>query len=108
MKEKPTCEQCKLTWEALKKKPDCTKCLPAILPGNEAILSVYNAVQGQVITAGMSGIVIGLNHSAVWKYMEKYEMENQLEIFEKVTKLFHHFLSEDATMRKLTAKRPKK
>jgi len=66
---------------------------------------VYRAVQSQVRTAGMSGVVIGLDHNAVWTYMEKHGIENQLEIFEKVVNLFHHFLVEDATMRKLDAKR---
>ena len=110
MKEKPSCEQCKLTWKALGKGPDCEKCLPRILPGNEEVLSVYNAVQSQVRTAGMSGITIGLDHNAVWMYMDKYGIGNQLEIFEKVTRLFQHFLSEEATMRKLTtkAKRPRR
>lgn len=72
------------------------------MPGNEDILNVYTAVRSQVRTAGMDGTVIDLDHNAMWTYMEKYGIENQLDVFEKVIGLFHHFLAEDATTKKLT------
>lgn len=38
------------------------------------------------------GEVVDINHIAVWKYIEEYEIENRKDCFNKVNKVFHSVL----------------
>jgi len=59
---------------------------------NDDVLKVYNIVSGQVITAGMDGTIIDLDHNAVHRDMELYKIENKCSVFERVVWLFHQVL----------------
>ena len=61
---------------------DCKKCLPDIMPENEDALTVYLAVQDQLIV-GMGGPV-ALNQMAIHPVMELYEIEFRADCFDKV------------------------
>ena len=56
---------------------------------------VYVATQGQVITAGMSGVVVDINHAAVWKYMEKHGIGDKTHVFDRVVRLFNLLAEEE-------------
>jgi len=64
------------------------------MAGNEDAVRVWAAVQGQV-RVGMDGTVIDLDHNAVWKYIEKAGVEDEMGTFERVMGLFRHFQEKD-------------
>jgi len=68
------------------------------MPENVDVIRVYLSVQGQVRTAGNTGMVVDLDHNAVWKYIEMNAIENPLSVFHGVTWLFHEML-EDARLK---------
>ena len=70
--------------------PDCENCLPALLPENEDAFRVYRQCCSQYIL-GMGGPV-DVNHLAVWKYIEMYEIESPLECFETVIATCRHMI----------------
>ena len=73
--------------------PDCAACLPFLMQENVDVIRVYMAIRGQVRVAGM-GDVVDLDHTAVWKFIEKSGIENQLVVFDSVVALFHRRLEE--------------
>ena len=75
--------------------PDCDKCIPPLLPGNEKIANVYLAVRGQVITAGPQGIVVDINYQSLDIVMDMYEIEDKKDCFERVVGLFRTMLAEE-------------
>lgn len=102
MRTKAPCEVCRKYAQAKGREVDCLECpyLPKILPGNESVLQVFMATQNQVIVVGL-GTVIGLQHGPVWEYLDRYEVENPMEVFESVMKLFDTMLERDMQERKL-------
>lgn len=55
---------------------------------------IYHIVKRQVRTAGGSGEIIDLDYTAVKHVMDLYGIADQRTCFEKITRAFHHFLSE--------------
>jgi len=49
-------------------------------------------VRGQVIIQGECGQVTDINHLAIWAAIDNYKVIARTEVFEKVQKIFHHFL----------------
>ena len=50
MAEKHNCDDCRATHKVYGTEPDCSKCMPELLPENVGVLEVYNATCGQYIT----------------------------------------------------------
>lgn len=102
MRTKAPCEVCRKYAQAKGREVNCLECpyLPKVLPGNESVVQVYVATQNQVIVAGL-GTIVGLRQDAVWEYMDRYEIENPLEVFEGVMKLFDTMLERDMQQQKL-------
>lgn len=82
------------------KEPNCESCLPPLYPENVDTIRVWVSTQDQVRTAGMSGEVYALDHVAVWMWMDRYNIENQTVVFEKVNWLFHQILEIQRLSRK--------
>ena len=59
---------------------------------NQDAGKVYIMCRNQVITAGM-GEVVDLNLQTVKTVMDLYNIKDQRECMEKVTKTFRHYLS---------------
>lgn len=38
------------------------------------------------------GEIIDINHLAVWKYIDEFEIKNRKDCFNKTIKVFHHIL----------------
>lgn len=89
--EKPPCGRCQ-TLKGDKFDPaDCIKCVPTAFDENEDALMIYPIVADQYIV-GMSG-VIAINHEAVHRAMDLYEIEDKRTCFEKVLKLSRYFIA---------------
>lgn len=88
-----SCEDCKKARKWFnKEKPteeECLLCVPRPLPENVDAVRIWGIVADQRIYAGM-GECAGMNHPAIWQAIEKYEIENEVECFEKVLKCFEH------------------
>jgi len=69
-------------WEKKGEWPPCEECLPELWDCNKDSWQVYAACNGQFIM-GFGGAV-ALNHLAVWKYMDEYQIEDRVAVFEKV------------------------
>ena len=82
MKEKPSCETCKKMHEEKGKLPDCENCLPPLNPSNMDAWQVYQVVQNQLIM-GFGGPV-SINQIAVWEYIDRHDIDNPTDTFEKV------------------------
>jgi hypothetical protein len=41
---------------------------------------------------GMAGEVYALDHNAVWKWLEKHKIKNEVHVFDKVNWLFYQLL----------------
>jgi len=89
--EKPSCNQCIKLLELYNKEPNCLDCMPITMQENEAAFRVYELVEDQVITAGMSGEIIGLIASEVWnaidKFKDKFGIVDDMECFFNVKKI---------------------
>lgn len=72
--------------------------MPTLQECNRAVAQIWLLTRGQIITVGMGG-VIDINHLALWKDIEKfkevYEIENEIDCFQRVIELFHYFLEID-------------
>ena len=86
--EKPPCDVCRALMKEKGKEPNCADCVPKLLPENEEAAQIYFLVSDQLIIAGMSGAIIGINHLAIHKAMELYNIEDKRRCFEKVIKVF--------------------
>ena len=73
------------------KEPDCINCMPSLLPENRVAWKIYNVCRGQLII-GMSGAV-DINHLALWKAIEEYEVRERLKTFEKVSAVACHMIA---------------
>jgi hypothetical protein len=62
---------------------------------NDDAIHVWSMTRDQVRTAGMSGEVYSLDHNAVWEFIDRYQKKKPTEVFEKVLRLFYHFLAKD-------------
>lgn len=90
----PKCEDCKLT--TIKGEPwseaRCENCRVDLLEENQDAGTIYIMCRNQVITAGM-GEIIDINLQTVKTVMDLYNIKDQRECMEKVTKTFRHYLS---------------
>jgi len=57
---------------------------------NLDVIRTYMAIGGQVRTE--EGTIVDLDHNAVWKFIEKNEMPNQVLVFSRTVALFHRQL----------------
>lgn len=67
--------------------------MPPIMEENVEATNIYIRVRNQVVTAGM-GQIIDLHFPSVQFVMDLYDVKNKKNCFERVLKIFHHFLSE--------------
>ena len=93
------CDSCREMWternaRGVEGEPPCGTCRVDLMPENEEAARVFQRVRGQVIAVGMEGKVIDLNYPAVKMVMDLYGVKNQKDCFEKVVRVFHHFLKE--------------
>jgi len=88
----PSCEACRITYANMNppKDPPCNTCRPVLLPENHAVVSVYMLTRGQMIVAGMGG-VIDISIPAVKIVMDLLGVEDQKDCLYKVIHLFHEF-----------------
>ena len=77
-------------------EPLCTACRVELMECNEDAGMVYMQCRGQVITRfnGQNDVVVDVNHLAVWAAIDGYGIKDRIGVFEKVIRLFHHFLNE--------------
>jgi hypothetical protein len=75
--------------------PPCETCRVDLREENEDAMFVYRLVNRQVVTRGMDGDIIDLNFQAVKTVMDLYEIKNQRTCFEKVRRIFFHFLDKE-------------
>lgn len=87
MEEKPDCTICRQLKAEHGKEPECWKCMPELLRSNYDAWQVWLMVQGQLILAP-NGHAVDVNHMAVWKLIEMYDVEDPLWTFERVTATF--------------------
>jgi len=66
-----------------------------LLPENVDAVFIYCLVEGQVITAGADNRIIDINQMVVWKAIEKFEIEDQVGIFQKVVEAHKYFIIKD-------------
>lgn len=64
------------------------------MPENEEAAMIYSMVRGQVITRGVDGTVIDINHLAIDAAIDRNGIEDRKKTFDKVVRIFHHFLQE--------------
>lgn len=88
---KADCEVCKRLKGDKFDSNDCKDCLPELMDENKDAARVYLLCRDQAIMAPMGGPV-ALNHMAVHEAMRLYEVEDRRGCFEKVLKVFQHFL----------------
>jgi hypothetical protein len=91
LRDKPPCDECRRNFPDI---TSCSDCVPPLLPSNCEALDVYLMVEGQVITAGMNGKIIGLSLSAVKSAMDIYGVIDQVSCTRKVFAAFMRFLKE--------------
>lgn len=90
---KPDCRICQRLRAQHGNEPDCESCLPVqLLPANIPVVKIWALVQGQLITRGMSGEVIDINHLAIWeaidRFADRFGIYSPLDVFTKIVKLF--------------------
>jgi len=90
--EKPDCEACKALKAIYNKEPDCSTCMPELMPENADAIRIWGIVRDQVITAGMDGTVIALNQLALWEAIDRFGIELPLDCFQKVLDVFDYTL----------------
>lgn len=82
------CEKgCKRLWEKRGKERPCATCKPEHIEANDEIIKIFKIVRNQLIIG--FDTTIDLNHLAIWKALEKYQIENEVEVFEKIIWLWH-------------------
>jgi len=90
LRGRPDCDTCRAVKAEYGKVPDCDKCLADIPPldfANVDALRVWNLVQDQTIVAA-DGQVVAINHLAVWRIIDEYEIKDRIKTFEKVLRIF--------------------
>jgi ribosomal protein L37AE/L43A len=75
-------------------EPPCDVCRVVLAEENFDAARIYHICKRQVRTAGGSGEIIDLDYTAVKHVMDLYEVRDQRETFEKITRTFHFFLAE--------------
>lgn len=92
----PACPGCQDLYAKRKppQSPPCDTCRTELLEENEDAAEIYHIVRGQVITR-FDGQIIDLNHLAVWAAIDGYGVKDRQGCFEKVLKVFYHFLNEN-------------
>ena len=71
--------------------PDCLICMPITMQENEPAFRVYELVEDQVITAGMTGEIVSLVNSAIWeaidRFRDQFGITDDMECFFRVKKI---------------------
>lgn len=71
--------------------PDCLSCMPITMQENESAFRIYELVEDQVITAGMTGEIISLLNSSIWgaidRFRDKFGITDDLDCFFRVKKI---------------------
>lgn len=62
----------------------CESCRVELVKENEDAAKIYFKVRDQTLRAGPDGIVVGINHLAVWAMIDAYEIKDRIGTFEKV------------------------
>ena len=87
-----------------KNKPTpCEKCSinkVELLSENEDAFLIYNIVQNQAIFIGMNAVAIDLDYNAVKIVMNLYGIEDQLDCFQRVVKVWHTMAAADRMKQK--------
>lgn len=74
--------------------PPCETCQVELFEENQNAAAVYMACRGQVITRGMDGVIVDINHLAVDAAIDRNGVKDRRRVFDQVVKTFHHFLKE--------------
>jgi hypothetical protein len=90
MEEKPRCDVCEHFADRESRPTPCRECLPELMLENSDVWRIYAMVSGQLII-GAAG-PLGINHNAIHKAMELYEIENKRDCFERVCAISEHML----------------
>jgi hypothetical protein len=90
MQEKPDCEVCEHFADKRNDSTPCDECLPELMLENVDAWRIYSIISGQFIM-GQAGPV-DVNHLAIHRAMELYEIENKRVCFEQVCRIARHML----------------
>jgi hypothetical protein len=76
--------------------PPCESCRVELMVDNEDAARIFQTTRAQCLTRfnGESDVVIDLNHVAVWAAIDAYGVRDRTGCFERVIRVFHHFLHE--------------
>lgn len=94
----PICPGCKAMY-AGRTPPDdppCDNCRVELADENREVAQIFRMVRGQVLTRfnGQYDEVADLNFPAVKIIMDLFGVKDQRTCFEKVCRVFYHFLNE--------------
>lgn len=94
LRDKPPCEACKKLWGRDWDSDRCVECLPRLLPENQDPILIYTRVADQAIFVhGPAGSkVAALNHEAIHRAMDLYEVADRRGCFEAVLTLFRELV----------------
>lgn len=84
------CDTCRELKRLYGKEVKCCPYLPELMPENQAAIKIWQIVGNQRIYAGMDGTSVGLNQLTLWKAIEKYEIKDEIDCFEKVLMIYSH------------------
>lgn len=98
LSDKPSCEACRHLKTFYEQIVPCDidgACayIPELSPENAESIFVWSMTQDQLRTAGMDGTPFAPDHNAIWTLMDKFDISNQTEVFQKVLILFNYFLN---------------
>jgi len=88
---KPPCARCQQLKGERFDPEDCKVCVPDSLPENEDAHRIFWAVRKQYIMSWNGPIDI--NHEAIHKAMDLYEIKDKKDCFEKVTAIAEHIIT---------------
>jgi hypothetical protein len=66
--------------------------VPYLFPENQDAIFVWSNTSDQLRPAGMDGAMFAPDHNAIWMFMDKFGIQNQCIVFQKVRALFTHFI----------------
>jgi len=73
-------------------EPDCQNCRVDLFEENEEAGAIYMMTRGQVVT--VMNRVVDINFQSIKVAMDLCGVRNQRQCFEKVRRVFYHFLNE--------------
>jgi len=84
--ERPDCSGCEVIHQRRGTTPPCETCTPPLMEENVDAVTVYAAVQRQLIVSPM-GEVLDINQLAVHEAMRLFGIQDQKDCFRKVLRL---------------------